>query len=406
MSPEDRERQAMLSVRGLKFAVPVKNLITCYLLGPTVLGECGSERVCIPWLNLLLLVLDLSVFSVHLFLAMNQKTYREHITMYNFYILLGFWSLWNLCSHPVCRQYMLELFAVSPPEVHVTINIVATAICSSFVMPPPTLKHLIGLVTGEFLVSLALSSVEVLNFHVDGGWLSAVRLDIVMFNVAILLIGSTIIIGTMTVERDIKSLAFEMETTLGPSGSFEDDLERRKRAVLTALCDAVLTTNSSFLVTGSEENADRIFRRSMLNETLTDYLKDQVEGDKFLTAVRKQFPDDGAVGEGPKRMQVALRDNNNEPFEADVVVSDARTDENGKVNKYMVGMHIRGEFRARALDEQRRQHCGLLGTPAWPPAVPTAAAAAATRRGARVGAPGKSAIRRARTAATARCTTS
>merc|ERR1719323_1003579 len=114
-----------------------------------------------------------------------------------------------------------------------------------------------------------LTSIEVLNFHMDSGWLAAVRLDIVMFNVAILLIGSTIILGTMTVEKDIKSLAHEMENRLGPSGSFEDDLERRKRAVLTALCDAVLTTSANFTVTVSADGADRVFRRPMLNEVLT-----------------------------------------------------------------------------------------------------------------------------------------
>merc|ERR1719436_1504061 len=170
----------------------------------------------------------------------------------------------------------------------------------------------------------------------DSGLLSAMHLDVVMFNVAILLIGSTIIIGTMTVEKDIKSLTQDMEARLGPSGSFEDDLERRKRAVLTALCDAVLTTNSSFLVVGSEDGADRVFRRPMLNETLTDYFKDQAEKDKFLAAVRKQFPEDDSVGEGPKRMRVTLREEGGECFEADVVVSDANHDKNGKVAKYMV----------------------------------------------------------------------
>merc|ERR1719436_1010172 len=115
----------------------------------------------------------------------------------------------------------------------------------------------------------------------DSGLLSAMHLDVVMFNVAILLIGSTIILGTMTVEKDIKSLAHEMETRLGPSGSFEDDLERRKRAVLTALCDAVLTTDNTFHISGSDDGADWIFRRPMLNETLTDYFKDPLEKDKF-----------------------------------------------------------------------------------------------------------------------------
>lgn len=216
------------------------------------------------------------------------------------------------------------------------------------------MRHLIGLVTCEFLISLVLSGIEMLNFTMDSGWLATVRLDIVMFNVAILLIGSTIILGTMTVEKDIKSLAQEMETRLGPSGSFEDDLERRKRAVLTALCDAVLTTNATFQVTGSDEGADRVFRRPMFNEMFTDYFKDEAEKDKFLAAVKKQFPDDDSIGEGPKRMRVTLRDGSDDPFEADVVVSDASTDKSGKVNKYMVGMHIRGgEFRTRALEDAK-----------------------------------------------------
>jgi hypothetical protein len=174
-----------------------------------------------------------------------------------------------------------------------------------------------------------------------------------MFNVAILLMGSTIIVCTMTVEKDIKNLAHEMEHRLGPSGSFEDDLERRKRAVLTALCDAVLTTSANFMVTGSDESVDRVFRRPMLNESLTDYFKDVAEKERFLAAVKKQFPEDSTVGEGPKRMRVTLRDDNDETFEADVVVSDASTDKDGKVNKYMVGMHIRGEHRARALEDQK-----------------------------------------------------
>lgn len=353
----EAENMPTVNLWALQLAVPAKNLLSCYLLGPVLLGECKSERTCVPWINLILLIADIVVFSGHLFLGIKWRAYRMRVPMYNFYILLVFWSTWNLCSHPLCRQHLVDLF-VTPPEIHVTINIAAIAVCSSTIMAQPSMRHLIGLVTCEFLISLVLSSIEflvslmltsieVLNFHMDSGWLAAVRLDIVMFNVAILLIGSTIIIGTMTVEKDIKSLAHEMEARLGPSGCFEDDLERRKRAVLTALCDAVLTTGSTFQVTGSDEGADRVFRRPMLNEILTDYFKDQAEKEKFLAAVKKQFPEDDSVGEGPKRMRMTLRDDSGEPFEADIVVSDASTDESGKVNKYMVGMHIRGEFRNR-----------------------------------------------------------
>jgi len=219
------------------------------------------------------------------------------------------------------------------------------------------MRHLIGLVTLEFAISLVLSSLEVMNFNMDSGWLAVVRLDIVMFNVAILLMGSTIIVGTMTVEKDIKNLAHEMGHCLGPSGSFEDDLERRKRAVLTALCDAVLTTSANFTIIGSDDGADRLFRRPMVNEQLTDFLKDDAEKERFLTAVKKQFPEDASIGEGPKRMRFSLRDANDEPFDADVVVSDATTDQDGKVNKYMVGMHVRG---ARALEDKNKAR-GVAG---------------------------------------------
>jgi len=145
-----------------------------------------------------------------------------------------------------------------------------------------------------------------------------------------------------------------MDPGIGTPGSFEYDLERRKRAVLTALCDAVFTTNSKFQIVDSEDGADRVFRRAMLNENLTDYFRDQAEKDKFVTAVRKQFPDDGTPAESPKRMRVGLRDHHNGYFEADVVVSDASTDENGKVSRYMVGMHIRSEFRARTLQDPKK----------------------------------------------------
>merc|ERR1719393_866065 len=121
-----------------------------------------------------------------------------------------------------------------------------------------------------------------MNFTMDSGWLAVVRLDIVMFNVAILLMGSTIIVGSMTVEKDIKNLAHEMEHRLGPAGTFEDELERRKHAVLTALCDAVLTTSATFAVTDGDER-------------LTEYLKDDAEREKFLATVQRQFPEGDAA---------------------------------------------------------------------------------------------------------------
>eukprot|EP00927_Polykrikos_kofoidii_P074785 TRINITY_DN70809_c0_g1_i1.p1 TRINITY_DN70809_c0_g1~~TRINITY_DN70809_c0_g1_i1.p1 ORF type:complete len:679 (-),score=115.80 TRINITY_DN70809_c0_g1_i1:162-2198(-) len=357
-----KAQQLEIALLMLKFVVPAKNILSCYLLGPVVLGECRTERLCMPGVNALLLVLDVFVFTGHLVLGMNRHAYREHVVTYNFYIISVFWSVWNLCSHPLCRQHVVDLF-VAPPEVHVTINVVAIAVCSSTLMAPPSMRHLIGLVTWQFLISLVLSTVEVMNFSMDTGWLAVVRLDIVMFNIAILLIGSTIIFGTMTVEKDIKNLAHEMEHRLGPSGSFEDDLERRKRAVLTALCDAVLTTNATFAITESDDGGDRIFRRPMLNEQMTDYFKDEAEKERFWAAVKKQFPEDDTVGEGPKRMRVTLRDGNDELFDADVVVSDASTDKHGKVNKYMVGMHMRGEFRSRALDDSKQRSRSGAGNP-------------------------------------------
>mmetsp|Transcript_66541 Transcript_66541/g.124136 ORF Transcript_66541/g.124136 Transcript_66541/m.124136 type:complete len:527 (-) Transcript_66541:89-1669(-) len=341
-----------VAICALKYAIPIKNILSCYLLGPVLFGECKSDRFCEPLANLALLVLDITAFSGHLLLGLRRRSYRQHVPTYNFYILLVFWSIWNLCSHPLCRQHVVDLF-VMPPEIHVMINIIAIGVCSSKIMAPPSMRHLIGLVTLEFLISLLLSWVEVMNFSIDSGWLAVARLDIVMFNVTILLIGSTILLGTMTVEKDIKTLASDLEHRLGSSGYFEDDLERRKRAVLTALCDAVLTTNSSFVVSGTDEGADRLFRRSMLNETFTDYFKDESEKEKFLAAVKRQFPDDDSVGEGPKRMRVTLHDVNGDPFEADVVVSDASIDPDGKVNKFMVGMHAR-DHRSRVQDTRTK----------------------------------------------------
>ena len=104
----------------------------------------------------------------------------------------------------------------------------------------------------------------------------------------------------------MKSLALDLEHRLCTTGTFEEDLERRKRAVLTALCDAVLTTNSSFVVSGIDDGSEKLFRRSMMNETLTDYFKHEADKESFLAAVKRQFPDDDTVGEGPKRMRPAL----------------------------------------------------------------------------------------------------
>jgi len=363
--PEDEISKALWA---MKFVVPLKNSASFYLLGPVVFGQCKTDRCYAPWLTLFLLVLDVGAFTGHLFMMIKSRSYRVRFQTYNFLLLLVFWSVWNLCSHPLSRQRGPELFT-SPPEVHLIINVAAIALCSSTVLSPPSTKHLVGLIVFEFLISFALSSVEVLIsvlisgiealiVSLDSGWPSSMRLDIVMFNVAILLIGSTIILGTMTVEKDIKSLAHEMENRLGPAGAFEEDLERRKRAILTALCDAVLTTTAMFTVTGSGDGADRIFRRPMLNKVLTDYFKDNTEKENFMNAVRKQFPDDDSAGEGPKRMRVTLSDEQGQNFEADVVVSDASTDKNGKVNKYLVGMHVRGD-RSRALEDSKQRAARL-----------------------------------------------
>lgn len=89
----------------------------------------------------------------------------------------------------------------------------------------------------------------------------------------------------------------------------------------------------------------RIFTRSIFSWCQAELIPDLAQPDlhplavqdKFVTAVRKQFPDDGTPAESPKRMRVGLRDHHNGYFEADVVVSDASTDENGKVSRYMVG---------------------------------------------------------------------
>merc|ERR1719420_1647859 len=108
---------------------------------------------------------------------------------------------------------------VGPPEIHVAVNVVTIAVCSSSVMNLPSMRHLIGLVTLEFFISLVLSSIEVMNFSVDGGWLSTLRLDVTMFNLAILLMGFAIMVGMMMVEKDLKNIAHNIER----SGSFEDE---------------------------------------------------------------------------------------------------------------------------------------------------------------------------------------
>ncbi|CAK0795310.1 unnamed protein product [Prorocentrum cordatum] len=223
---------------------------------------------------MLFLFADVATFSSHLILGFKRKNYRKHISTYNFSILLVSWSIWNVVSHPLCRQHVVDVL-VTPPEIHVFINVSAIIVSTSSIMTPPSMRHLVGLVLGEFLISFVLSALEVFNFSMDGSWLTAAGMDIVIFNTAILLVGSTIILGTVTVDKDIKSLTQDMENRLGSASLFEDDLERRKRAVLTALCDAVLTMDSDFKIIESDGGADRVFRRSMLNEMLTDYLKSQ-----------------------------------------------------------------------------------------------------------------------------------
>merc|ERR1719373_174187 len=99
----------------------------------------------------MLLVSDVTVFTGHLLLGIKRRAYQEHVLVYNFYILCVFWSIWNFCSHPLCRQHVVDLF-VAPPELHFMINVIAIVVCSSAVMSPPSTRHLIGLVIWEFMI--------------------------------------------------------------------------------------------------------------------------------------------------------------------------------------------------------------------------------------------------------------
>jgi len=47
-NPDEPEKHPM-ALWALKFAVPIKNILSCYVLGPVILGECRSERLCLPW---------------------------------------------------------------------------------------------------------------------------------------------------------------------------------------------------------------------------------------------------------------------------------------------------------------------------------------------------------------------
>ena len=86
----------------------------------------------------------------------------------------------------------------------------------------------------------------------------------------------------LALRSSLRSQAFEAFHPLIDSYMWQDDLERRKRAVLTALCDTVLTTNAEFAITVSNESADKLFKRSMLHEFFTDYLKDGAEKELVL----------------------------------------------------------------------------------------------------------------------------
>jgi len=333
----------------------MKHVVTCCMLLPAVMSECREERVCLPHLSLFVMCVDIIIFTGHLLLGLFEPTYRKDFPVNNFWLVLVFWSAWNLLSHPFWRENVVDLFVVWPPEVHLMLNVAAVMACSSSGSMLPSWRHLTFLVIGEFLLSLALSGAEAVDSVIEAldrhAWIDAVtvRVDLVIFNAAILVIGSTVVFGSMTTEKDWKAMtAGELESGL-LTQAVEDDLERRKRAVLTALCDTVLTTNAHFAISASNETADRMFKRSMLHEIFTDYLKDQAEKEKFMSSVKKQFPEDDSMSDGPKRLRVTLRDATGKTFDADVVVSDASTDQRtGKVNKLMVGMHIREGMRQRA----------------------------------------------------------
>ncbi|CAE7459599.1 unnamed protein product [Symbiodinium natans] len=302
--------------------------------------------------------LDVSIFTGHLMLGYCEPAYRKEFPSNNFWLLTVLWSIWNVLSHPFWRDNVVDFFVVWPQELHTILNIAAIVVCSATQIMP-SWRHLACMVMGEFFLSLALSAAEVLSAFVEALDPTAldsptVRFDLVIFNIAILIIGSTIVLGALNPEKDMKSNDSEALplTSALHSQAFEDDLERRKRAVLTALCDTVLTTNAYFAISSSNESADRLFKRPMLHEIFTDYLKDSAEKAKFLSSMKKQFPEDDSLSDGPKRLRVTMRDAHGKLFETDVVVSDASTDlRTGKASKLMVAMHIRPEYRSQVLAE-------------------------------------------------------
>ncbi|CAJ1330513.1 unnamed protein product, partial [Effrenium voratum] len=309
--------------------VLIKNLTLFLLLSPSALAECQEHRLCEPVLSMLALFGDLTMTSAHLMFGFGETFYREDFPHHHFCLLAVLWTVWNLLSHPFWRDSVIDLFVMWPDELHAVL-MVASIWAVSATQIFPSWRHLACLVMGQCFLSFALSAAEVssayvesLDFPLDS---PTVRFDLVIFNIALLIIGTTVALGSLGPEKDGKrdteglSLASALH-----SQAFEDDLERRKRAVLTALCDTVLTTNAHFAVTCSNENADKLFKRPMLHEIFTDYLKDNAEKVKFLSSMKKQFPEDDSLSDGPKRLRVTMRDAQGKPFEADVVVSDAST---------------------------------------------------------------------------------
>lgn len=349
-------------LRNSMMMVLLKNLCLFVMLAPIAFGECQEERLCLPVVSMLILFIDLSVCTGHLMLGFFEPTYRQDFISNHFWLMTVLWSIWNILSHPFWRDNTIDVFIVYPEELHTVLNMVAV-LAFSFTQTVPSWRHLACLIIGEFFLSLALSAAEVSSRMVEALDPTAldsptVRFDLVIFNIAILIIGSTMALGSLGSEKDMLDSTTDglsLASTLR-SQAFEDDLERRKRAVLTALCDTVLTTNAQFAVIMSNESADKLFKRPMLHEFFTDYLKDSAEKAKFLSAMKKQFAQDDSLSDGPKRLVVTLRDAKNKPFDADVVVSDASTDmRTGKVSKVMVGMHVRPEYRSQVLEAGKQR---------------------------------------------------
>lgn len=349
-------------LRNSMMLVLLKNLTLFVMLAPICFGECQEERLCMPVVSMLILFIDLSVCTGHLMLGFLEPTYRQDFISNHFWLMTVLWSIWNILSHPFWRDNTIDVFIVYPEELHTVLNMVAV-LAFTFTQTVPSWRHLACLIIGEFFLSFALSAAEVSSRMVEALDPTAldsptVRFDLVIFNIAILIIGSTMALGSLGSDKDMLDSTTDglsLASTLR-SQAFEDDLERRKRAVLTALCDTVLTTNAQFAVTMSNESADKLFKRPMLHEFFTDYLKDSAEKAKFLSAMKKQFAQDDSLSDGPKRLVVTLRDAKNKPFDADVVVSDASTDmRTGKVSKVMVGMHVRPEYRSQVLEAGKQR---------------------------------------------------